>query len=167
MELVGGGWVESMPPSKFEQVERLIRALVVREGELAASDEVVRKATLRSESLRAAIRDLRATIEQLISDGGVPAEILARAPLEIQRLAADPMRLRTEGTLLARVLAFVESLPRAVEAAEISQALGIHVDSVRTVLSKLKARGQIERLETGQYCSMQHAHDIRGEPETR
>lgn len=154
----------AMPPTKVEQVERLMRALMMRESELQSTEETLRRTTVRRASLQAAIGDLRTTIAQLIGDEDVPAEVLARAPPEVQRLALAEHRQRADGTLLERVLGYVNGTPRMVEAPEVSQALSISVDNVRTVLSKLKARGQIARFETGTYCSLAHANKIRGEP---
>jgi hypothetical protein len=155
-----------MPPSKIEQVQRLIRARDVREEELRASDEIARKATLRSHTLRAAIADLTKTIEELIGPGEVPPEVLANAAPEVQRLARDDPPRGTEGTLLYRVLAYVQSVPGSVDAREVSKALGTNIDGVRTALSKLTLRGQIDRLGggRGRYCSVQHGDSSCGEP---
>ena len=57
-----------MASSKVEQVERLVRALMARQAELQANDEVIKRAQFRSDSLRAAVADLRATIAKLIGD---------------------------------------------------------------------------------------------------
>ncbi len=152
----------TMAPTKTEQIESLARALVRRQDELRANEEMIEKAKLRSSSLEQAIRDLRATIAQLVGEGDAPQEVLDRA----QRIANIPTA-DTEGTLLERVLAYVNKVPRTVEAREIAQALGITLDGTRTVLSKLKARGEIARFEPGVYSSLRHANTIRGEPETR
>lgn len=165
-----GRWVDPMAPSKLEQAERLFRALAAREAELKANDEIVRKATFRSQSLRTAIKELRTTIATLIGDTSgeeVSAPLALTAPEGPQpQPETDPhpaALARPDGTIVARVAAYLEAEPRAFDATEIAQALGLGVNVVRTTLSKLHARGSIARRSPGEYCSVQYAHDIGAE----
>ena len=158
-----------MPLTKLEKVEGLARALLVRQAELKANEEVVRKATLRSESLRAAIADLRKTLAELIEE--VPSKNASAAPsredspelpLECEEISADVLA-PIEGTIIERVAAHLETAQRAY-ASEIAQTLGIRVEVVRTTLSKLHAKGRVRRLGGGEYCSLAfvHADDVAG-----
>jgi hypothetical protein len=148
-----------MAPTKVEQVERLVRALIARESELKANEEVIKRATFRSESLRTAIADLRTTIANFIGDKS-DATVSAPLPPPAPEVESHPGLARTEGTILARVANHLDLAQRVFDATEIAQALGIGVDVVRTTLSKMYARGLIARVGSGEYCSLQHAHDI-------
>jgi hypothetical protein len=151
-----------MPPSKLEQVERLTRALVAREAELRANEEIVKRATFRSTSLRAAIADLRATLAALIGDDAT-AEAPPLPPM-VHGLTGAPesgqLPSNSGGTILKRITAYLETEPRAFEALEIAQQLGIRDDVVRTSLSKLYARGRIARPVPGAYCSLLHVEEV-------
>jgi hypothetical protein len=155
-----------MASSKVEQVERLVRALMARQAELQANDEVIKRAQFRSDSLRAAVADLRATIAKLIGDTSfkdASAVLPAPAPLSEPGLGPQPELARTEGTILVRVQTLLDGTPRFFDATEIAQAVGVGVDVVRTTLSKLYSRGLIARRSAGEYCSLQHAHNIDAE----
>ena len=154
-----------MLPSKPEQVEKLMRALFAREAELKANEDLVQRATLRSQSLRAAIADLRATIASLLGEaaqatddratGGAP-DTSSKTPEMVPR----PGLARTGGTILVRILAYLDAAPRVSDARTVAQALDVNIDAVRTTLSKLHARGFIARPQPGQYCSLQYAQEI-------
>ena len=127
-------------PKKSERVERLMRALLVREGEQKVAVEVERRATIRRESLDHAVRDLRATIQRLVDediDDGFDETVL-KAP-------------DADGTIRQRIIAFVEDQGRAVSANEISQGIDERVEVVRSTLSKMFIAGEIARPVTGKY----------------
>ena len=155
-----------MPPSKPEQVEKLMRALFAREAELKANEDLVQRATLRSQSLRAAIADLRATIASLLGEApakGTDDRAPHSAPDTSSRtpeLVPRPGLARTGGTILVRILAYLDATPRVSDARTVAQALDVNIDVVRTTLSKLYARGFIARPQPGQYCSLQYAQEI-------
>jgi hypothetical protein len=154
-----------MPPSKPEQVEKLMRALFAREAELKANEDLVQRATLRSQSLRAAIADLRATIASLLGEAAQGTD--DRAPTgapdtssKTPEMVPRPGLARTGGTILVRILAYLDATPRVSDARTVAQALDVNIDVVRTTLSKLHARGFIARPQSGQYCSLQYAQEI-------
>lgn len=147
--------------SKLEQVERLTRALVAREVEYQANEDVLKRATVRRHSLKAAITDLRATIAGLLGEAArEPAPELS--PAVMQALSGSPGTHRIEGTILERVSAYLDSEARVFSAQEIAQGLGLGVDVVRTSLSKLFARQSIQRFGAGEYCSLKYAKLIAG-----
>ncbi len=153
-----------MPPSKPEQVEKLMRALFAREAELKANEDLVQRATLRSQSLRAAIADLRATIASLLGEAaqgtddsdhhGAP-DTSSKTPEMVPR----PGLARTGGTISCAP-GLLDATPRVSDARTVAQALDVNIDVVRTTLSKLHARGFIARPQSGQYCSLQYAQEI-------
>lgn len=148
-----------MAPTKFEQAQRLFSALQVREEELRANEEVVKRATFRSQSLRAAIAELRTTIATLLGDASLPP-LPPEAPPTPEKGPQSPLP-RTDGTIIARVAAHLETEPRAFDATEIAQSIEVGVDVVRTTLSKMYGRGLIGRLAPGQYCTLERAHAVK------
>lgn len=147
-----------MAHSKFEHAQRLFRALEARQAELEANEAAIAKAKFRSESLRAAIAELKTTIAKLLSDPA--AEVGASDEQRALELDPQPGIAKADGSILARVESYVNAAPRILEANDIATDLGLRIDVVRTSLSKLHARRQIQRLEAGQYTSLQHARDV-------
>ena len=147
-----------MAESKFDRVERLMRALHVREEELKAARDAERRAAFRLESLEAAVRDLRETIRRLVEED---VQVDER---QIDDAEHEPPSAAPAGTIAQRILAYLDTERRSVEANEIGQALGVSVDVIRTTLSKLFARGAVARPKVGMYRSLltEHEHRSRG-----
>ena len=74
---------------------RLVRALMVREQELKTNEEMVKKrAQFRSESLRDAMRKLRATIAQLMGEGDEVAGSSSPEAASVDAQEQKPSALR-------------------------------------------------------------------------
>lgn len=150
-----------MSEKKSDRVERLMRALLVREGELKVAEDVERRAKVRRASLEQAVNDLRGTVRRLIDedvDDSVAAELEADA-------LSTPDAIPTEETIGNRILDLLEAEPRALDANEISQSLGVTVPVTRSTLSKLHARGKVARPQPGFYRSLLAVED-RPRPST-
>jgi predicted transcriptional regulator of viral defense system len=65
------------------------------------------------------------------------------------------------GTIAGRILAYLDAEGRSVDANEVSQAIGVNIDVVRTTLSKLFNRGAIARPKVGLYRSLLAEHEHR------
>lgn len=144
---------------KFERIDKLMRALLVREGELKVAEDVFRRAEARRASLDAAVKDLRATVRRLIEDETFVEDPSLELPTAEDPSASSP---GTAGTIASRVVAFLEAEERTVEASEVAQALGVNLDTARTTLSKLFAKGSVSRPRVGMYCSLSSEHEARG-----
>jgi len=137
---------------KYERIEKLMRAVLVREGELRVATAAARRAEIRRASLEAAVTELRETVRKLIEGENVP-EDPPSAALEATHYEAGESGA-TNTTIADRVLAFVDGEGRTVEAADVAQTLGVNIDTARTTLSKLHAKGILARPKPGLYRSL-------------
>jgi hypothetical protein len=146
-----------MPPSRSEHAEKLYRALFKREAELKAAREDERRtkelnerATVKRESLEAAVKGLRETVDKHVGAG----EVVEDESVLVALIPKDDDESTDGRTIAERIVDFLEATRCPVEAREISQAVGADVDVVRTTLSKLRSRGKIARPRQGEYCAL-------------
>jgi hypothetical protein len=128
-------------PTKFDQIDRLMRARLAREGELKAAQAQAERANFRVKSLDEAVKELDKTIKELLgesADAQVPDK--ATPVLQRQQASAD------DRTVAERIIAYLEASRCPVDALEIQQAIGeTSVEVIRATLSKMKFKGEIDR----------------------
>lgn len=67
-----------------------------------------------------------------------------------------PVPLQNPDTIAGRILAFLDAKKRPADAREIGRGVGVATDVARTTLSKLHAKGAIDRPKRGVYGRPEH-----------